>query len=51
MKKKSNGPSLGGPCGSWTKGSKPRAAQPWRIHTPKSRWFGPVTVRQMGEAA
>lgn len=42
--KKTSRPSVGAPCGSWTPGAKPRASQPWRIHTPRSRWFSEVTV-------
>lgn len=46
-KRKGDPGTLGSPCGSWTPGAKVRAAQPWRIHTPRSRWFGPVTVTKV----
>ncbi len=32
------------PTGSWSIDRTTRAARTWRIHTPRSRWFGPVTV-------
>ena len=39
------------PTGSWAVDRKTRAAVAWRIHTPKSRWFGPVTVTKVEVAA
>jgi hypothetical protein len=39
------------PTGSWSVDRKTRAAVAWRIHTPKSRWFGPVTVTKVEVAA
>ena len=43
-RRKGEGIPTGGPCGSWTPAGKVRAAQPWKIHTPRSRWFSEVTV-------
>lgn len=35
------------PTGSWSIDRKTRAAVAWRIHTPRSRWFGPITVTKV----
>ena len=35
------------PTGSWSIDRKTRAATAWRIHTPRSRWFGPITVTKV----
>jgi hypothetical protein len=35
------------PTGSWSVDRKTRAAVAWRIHTPRSRWFGPITVTKV----
>lgn len=35
------------PTGSWAVDRSTRAASTWRIHTPKSRWFGPITVTKV----
>lgn len=43
-KRKGDPGTLGSPCGSWVPAGKIRAAQPWKIHTPRSRWFSEVTV-------
>jgi hypothetical protein len=51
VKHKKTKQSLGGPCGSWTPSGKVRAAQPWKVHTPRSQWFGPVTVTRVEVAA
>ena len=51
QKRKQTKQSLGGPCGSWVPTGKVPAAQPWKTHTPKSRWFGPVVVTKREEAA
>jgi hypothetical protein len=39
------------PTGSWAVDRTTRAAKTWRIHTPKSRWFGPVTVTRVEVSA
>lgn len=39
------------PTGSYAVDRKTRAAKAWRMHTPRSRWFGPVTVTRVEVAA
>ena len=51
MKRKASKMVTVEPTGSWNVDRKTRAAVAWRIHTPKSRWFGPVTVTRVEVAA
>ena len=51
MKKKASRMLTVEPTGSWSIDRKTRAAVAWRIHTPRSRWFGPVTVTRVEVAA
>lgn len=46
-KRRKGDPSTGGPCGSWVPAPKVKASTAWKIHTPKSAWFGPVTVTKV----
>lgn len=34
-------------CGSWSNAPRVKASSAWKTHTPKSRYFGPVTVTQV----
>lgn len=46
-RRKGDPATIGSACGSWAQGGKVRAAQPWKMHTPRSRWFSEVTVTKV----